>query len=235
MPIVKSVLHVNSTTGQKVDIHPETEIAQIVDFQSGITNNLPSTVITEGTNISKLNNDTGYITASVNGLTNYYSKQNTYNRTEIDNKISTIPKFNIKVVPSLPTSDISTGTIYIKVTGSESQNLYTEYIYVNNNWEKLGTQTLDLSGYALKTEVPTKLSELTNNINAVTKVETGASNGQIKITSGSGSTVTNVTVKGLNTAAYKTVESFVGTSGNQTMSGNLTVPKVILGSGIELY
>ena len=76
MPIVKSVLHVNSSTGQKVDIHPQTEIAQIVDFESGITNNLPSSVVTEGTNISKLNNDAGYITASINGLSNYYNKSN---------------------------------------------------------------------------------------------------------------------------------------------------------------
>lgn len=233
MPIVKSVLHVNSSTGQKVDIHPQTEIAQIVDFESGITNNLPSSVVTEGTNISKLNNDAGYITASINGLSNYYNKSNTYSKTEIDNKISTIPKFNIQVVTALPTNNISTSTLYIKVTGDETQNIYTEYIFVNNNWEKLGTQTLDLSGYALKTEIPTKLSELTNNINAVTKVETGTNNGQIKVTSGT--TVTNVNVKGLNTAAYKTVENFVGTTGNQTMSGNLTVPKVILGSGIELY
>jgi len=233
MPLVKSVLHVNSSTGQKVDIHPQTEIAQIVDFETGLINNLPSNIIVEGSNISELNNDAGYVTVSVNGLTNYYNKDNTYNKTEIDNKITSIPKFNIEVVTALPTKNISTSTVYLKVTGTETQNIYTEYIFVNNNWEKLGTQTLDLSGYALKTEIPTKLSQLTNNINAVTKIETGTNNGQIKVTSGT--TVTNVNVKGLNTAAYKAIGDFVGTTGDQTMSGSLTLPKIILSSGIELY
>lgn len=233
MPLVKSVLHVNSSTGQKVDIHPQTEIAQIVDFETGLINNLPSNIIVEGSNISKLTNDVGYVTASVDGLSNYYNKANSYSKTEIDNKITSIPKFDIKVVNSLPTSNISTSTVYLKVTGNETQNIYTEYIFVDNNWEQLGTQTLDLSDYALKTEIPTKLSELTNNINAVTKVETGTNNGQIKVTSGT--TVTNVNVKGLNTAAYKAVGDFVGTTGNHTMAGTLTLPKVILSSGIELY
>jgi hypothetical protein len=233
MPLVKSVLHVNSSSGQKVDIHPQTEVAQIVDFQAGLSTNLPSNIITEGSNISLLNNDAGYVTANVKGLTNYYNKDNTYNKTEIDNKITSIPKFNIEVVRDLPTKDISTSTVYLKVTGTETQNIYTEYIFVNNNWEKLGTQTLDLSGYALKTEIPTKLSQLTNNINAVTAVTTGTNNGEIKVTSGS--TTTNVKVKGLDSAAYKPTTAFVGTTGNQTMSGSLTLPKIILSSGIEIY
>lgn len=66
-----------------------------------------------------------------------------------------IQKFAISVVNALPTSNISTTTIYLVTTGSESQNLYTEYIYVDDKWEKLGTQTIDLSGYA-------KTSDLTD-------------------------------------------------------------------------
>lgn len=71
---------------------------------------------------------------------------------EIKNSISAIPKFAISVVSELPTSDISTTTIYLLTSGSDTQNVYTEYIYVNNTWEKLGEQKLDLSGYALKSE-----------------------------------------------------------------------------------
>lgn len=79
-----------------------------------------------------------------------YGITDAYTKTEVDNKVSAIPKFAISVVSELPASGISTTTIYLLKTGDESQNLYTEYIYVNSAWEKLGTQKLDLSGYVTK-------------------------------------------------------------------------------------
>lgn len=102
---------------------------------------------------SELNNDSGFITSAVNDLANYYLKNQTYSRTEIDNKLSAIPKFSIEVVSTLPTSNISTTTVYLVSTDSETNNLYTEYIYVNNKWEYLGKQTVDLTGYVQKTEL----------------------------------------------------------------------------------
>lgn len=50
-----------------------------------------------------------------------------------------------------------------------TQNIYDEYIYVGNDdsgeyiFEKIGSTSIDLSGYALKTEIPTKVSQLTND------------------------------------------------------------------------
>ncbi len=132
------------------------------------------------TKTSDISNDSGFITKAVNDLTNYYKKSETYTQTEIDNKISAIPKFAIQVVQSLPTSNISATTVYLVSTGSETNNLYTEYIYVNNKWEILGTQKLDLSPYVKSTDLaavatsgsyadlidePTKLSEFTNDKN----------------------------------------------------------------------
>ena len=65
----------------------------------------------------------------------------------INAAISSIPKFAIEVVSSLP-SNPSTTTIYlIKNQVDGDTNLYTEYIYTNGKWEKLGTQEVDLSGY----------------------------------------------------------------------------------------
>lgn len=78
-------------------------------------------------------------------LANYYTSA------QVDQKVSAIPKFAIDVVKNLPTSDISSTTVYLVSSGSETQNLYTEYIYVNGKWEKLGTQTVDLSNYMTKT------------------------------------------------------------------------------------
>lgn len=77
--------------------------------------------------------------------------------TENINSGSTAPKFNIKVVDELPTTNISETTIYLLRTGDEEDNMYSEYIYVNNDWELLGTQKLDLSNYYTKQEIDTML------------------------------------------------------------------------------
>ncbi len=96
---------------------------------------------------------------AVNDLANYYLKSETYTKTEVNQLIGAIPKFKIEVVNQLPTADISTATVYLVRTGAESQNLYTEYIYVNNAWEKLGTQTVDLTGYATQTWVNSQIAD----------------------------------------------------------------------------
>ena len=71
-----------------------------------------------------------------------------YTNEEIDQKISTIPKFTTKVVSSLPTTDISETTVYLVSSGDDSENLYTEYININGLWEILGTQKSTFSGSA---------------------------------------------------------------------------------------
>lgn len=95
-----------------------------------------------------------YITKAVEDLENYYKKSETYTQEEINQRISSIPKFAIEVVDELPTKDISSITIYLLKTGEEEQNLYTEYIYTER-WEKLGTQTVDLTNYVKNMDVPT--------------------------------------------------------------------------------
>ena len=90
----------------------------------------------------------GFITRLVNDLANYYTKSETYTQAEVNALVSAIPKFKIEVVQTLPTTNISATTVYlVPDTNAGSSNLYTEYIYVDNDWEPLGTQTVDLSGY----------------------------------------------------------------------------------------
>ena len=116
-----------------------------------------------------------FITKSVNDLTYYYNKTEIDGKiTTINNNISKIPKFAIEVVENLPTSNISPTTIYIKKTSTtESGNLYTEYIYVNDAWEELGTQTLDLSGYTTTEALNTALAKYTKTENLATIAKTG--------------------------------------------------------------
>ena len=88
------------------------------------------------------------IDRTVSDLVNYYTKSQTLTKDEINALVSAIPKFKIEVVTSLPTSNISDTTVYLVKSGDDDTNLYTEYIYANDKWEKLGTQTVDLTGYA---------------------------------------------------------------------------------------
>lgn len=45
-----------------------------------------------------------------------------------------------KIVDSLPESDISPSTIYLIRSSSEGENdIYSEWVYINNKWERLGT------------------------------------------------------------------------------------------------
>jgi hypothetical protein len=63
---------------------------------------------------------------------------------------------NVAVVTTLPTSGISTTTIYlVPKTTSQTNNAYDEYLYVNSKWEKIGDTTIDLSNYVKKTELST--------------------------------------------------------------------------------
>jgi hypothetical protein len=107
---------------------------------------------------SDLNNDSGFITKVVSDLANYYKKSETLTKSEINALISAIPKFGISVVTSLPTSNISSTTVYLVKSGTGS-DLYTEYIYANGAWEILGSQKVDLTGYATEAWVNGKLED----------------------------------------------------------------------------
>lgn len=103
-------------------------------------------------------------------LSNYYTKS------EVDNLVDTIPKFDIKVVQTLPSSNISPTTIYLVPSQSESSDIYKEYICVNNNWELLGIQKTDLSNYYNKTEINNLLSAKVNSSDLSTVATSGSYN-----------------------------------------------------------
>lgn len=153
----------------------DTEIKKDINENTEkITQNTKSIQINR-TDINKILSE--YITKAVNDLQNYYLKE------EIDEKISSIPKFSIEVVETLPTENISTTTIYLVLTGEETDNIYTEYIYTDK-WEKLGTQKIDLTNYytisqitellkkkANTESIPTKTSDLENDSKFIKETE----------------------------------------------------------------
>lgn len=131
-------------------------------------------LLNKPTKLSDFTNDGVFITNAVNDLTNYYLKSETYTQSEVNGLISLIPKFAIAVVNSLPTQDISTTTIYLVPSTSETTDMYKEYIYVNNAWELLGIQKADLTNYYTKSETDTLLSAKANT-SALSTVATSGS------------------------------------------------------------
>ena len=100
----------------------------------------------------------------------------------ISSAIGNVNSFNVSVVQSLPTENIDTHTIYYIANSGTATNAYDEYMYINNNWEKLGTTDIDLSGYAQTTalhavafsgdymdlnDAPTGLSGFDNDMNYI--------------------------------------------------------------------
>ena len=121
--------------------------------------------------VSDLTNDTGFIINTVSNLTNYYLKSETYTKTEVQNLIAAISTLKIQVVQTLPTQDISLTTIYlVPKTTSGTNNIYDEYVYINNAWEKIGDTQIDLSNYYTKTQTDALLAEKQNNINNSNKL-----------------------------------------------------------------
>lgn len=102
---------------------------------------------------SDLNNDSGFITSSTDTLTNYYKKSETYNKTEIDSKISSVYKYKGSVASygDLPSEDLTIGDVYnVETDGSN-------YAWNGVTWDKLGGD-VDLSNYYNKTQTDNLLS-----------------------------------------------------------------------------
>ena len=130
-----------------------------LSYLSGVTSAIQTQLNNKADNadiptlLSQLTNDTGFVTNAVSDLINYYTKADTYTKTEINNMISAIPKFSIQVVQSLPSSGISTTTIYLVPKTASTNDSYDEYIYVNNAWEKIGSTAVNLEDYYTKAQV----------------------------------------------------------------------------------
>lgn len=108
---------------------------------------------------SQLTNDSGLITNSVSDLVNYYTKSQTYTKEEITGLIAGISTMTLKKVSALPTTDISTTTIYlVPKTETGTSNVYSEYIYVDGAWELIGETETNLEGYVTDDDLTAALS-----------------------------------------------------------------------------
>lgn len=157
-------------TNIKANFATTTQVGTAIDTK--IANKADKATTLAGYGITDAKIVDGVITLgdkTITPLTAHQSLANYYNKKEVDDKVSAIPKFAIKVVEALPTTDISTTTIYLMKSGSDQDNLYTEYIYVDSAWEMLGTQKLDVSNFLTKDGTAAAAAKLTTDAGAENK------------------------------------------------------------------
>lgn len=96
------------------------------------------------TNNNQLTNGAGYQTSSeVNSA--------------ITSAISGVTQFDYQIVESLPATGVK-GTIYLITNNGTGSNIYDEYIWITDKFEKFGTAEIDLSEYVKYSS----LEEITN-------------------------------------------------------------------------
>lgn len=80
------------------------------------------------------------------------------------NILDQVNQFNVLVVEELPTDNIDDHTIYfVPKVKTEQNDVYDEFIYINNGWEHIGTTEVDLSSYYKKDEIDKKLEAVEGN------------------------------------------------------------------------
>lgn len=70
----------------------------------------------------------------------------------IQDALADITGIDFQVVQSLPAEGVK-GVIYLLANSGTAPNVYDEYIWVNNAFEKIGTTAVDLSGYVQASEM----------------------------------------------------------------------------------
>lgn len=147
----------NVTTAVKADLDFDATIADInSDINDLQTNKADKTEIPDVSS---------FITKDVNNLTNYYKMSETYNKTEIDTKISSVYKYkgSVATYGDLPSQDNVIGDTYnVEADGAN-------YSWNGIAWDKLGGD-IDLSDYYQKSQVDTLLGGKQNTINSANKI-----------------------------------------------------------------
>lgn len=120
--------------------------------------------------------------ASIDDLLNYYLKSETYNKQEVLDLIGQIKSVRFEVVESLPETG-DTNVIYLVPKPETSfDDVYNEYIWINDAYEYIGSTQIDLSDYIKDTDyaTSTKGGTIKVNISRGTSVANGVLIGSIR-------------------------------------------------------
>lgn len=156
---------------ESADIQIGLDISALQGSVVGINGKIPSNASSSNKMVTA-SDISDFITNTVNNLVNYYTKTETYTKTEVDNIVSAIENARFEVVSELPTSDIETNVIYLVPKASaQTNNVKDEYINLDGTtagWELIGDTEIDLSGYVTTTALNTALADYTTTTDLAT-------------------------------------------------------------------
>ena len=197
---------------RKVDSIPDN--AKFTDTTYDLTPYAKKTEVP--TKVSALTNDSGFKT-----------------ETEILSLIQSSSKLKKEIVTTLPTTGKEDVIYLIKDTNGQTGNVYTEYLWIGGAFEVIGSTKMDLSGYAKKTDIKTKLSDMTadNTHRLVTDAEKNTWNN--KLSSVSGQDISRAKAKGYNTsdtwaslATSRDLEDWIGDFDKRTRTNKENIEAI---------
>lgn len=76
-----------------------------------------------------------------------------YLKEEVDSMLNSLTKLQAVTVEALPTIGDTSKIYLVPSANAKEENIYDEYLYVENKWEQIGTTAIDLTGYAKTTDL----------------------------------------------------------------------------------
>lgn len=86
------------------------------------------------------------------GTNNTQAASTAFVTSAISTAMAGITKLDFQVVQTLPSTGAK-GTFYLIANSGSGQNVYDEYLWINNKYEKLGTREIDLSSYIKRSDM----------------------------------------------------------------------------------
>lgn len=78
------------------------------------------------------------------------------NYKQLMDAVATLQSISFEIVQQLPTSGEQNIIYLLPKSNSSTNNVYDEYVWINNSWELIGTTAIDLSNYYTKTQADNK-------------------------------------------------------------------------------
>ena len=149
---------ITNTTHNLTYYYTKTDVDNLLYDDTDVVNRL----VSAEKNITNLDSNK----ANKSDLLNYYLKTDTYSKIEINELVSKIPKFDIKVeedLDSIPENERSTTTIYlVPKTDIDDNDYYDEILWLDGVWERFGSVKVNLSNYYTKSESNSNFIDFTS-------------------------------------------------------------------------
>ena len=168
------------------------------------------------TKLSAFENDVGFLTADTAGLSNYYTKD------ETDERINNLARLQFKVMDALPETGEPNYIYLVPTTSSKSKNVKDEWIWVDGDWELIGSTAfkLDLKqtpdGIVIDGKALQKASEIQDGLMTKEMVKEFRAK-QDKLTAGPNISIENGVISAIGGGTGGGHASFVGSFGGDGM------------------